>query len=51
MNRARITRNYIAHWLAILKDDKRAIFHAAAKASAAVDYLGTLATAPAMRAA
>ena len=34
---------YLAHWLAILKQDKRAIFTAAAKASAAFDYLETIA--------
>lgn len=30
---------YLAHWLAVLKADKRAIFTAASKASQAVDYL------------
>jgi antirestriction protein ArdC len=30
---------YIAHWLSILKDDKRAIFRAAALAQQALDYL------------
>jgi antirestriction protein ArdC len=30
---------YVAHWLAILKSDKRAIFTAAAKAQEAVEYL------------
>ncbi|MCC6887760.1 MAG: DUF1738 domain-containing protein [Hyphomicrobiales bacterium] len=33
---------YIANWLQILKDDKKAIAHAAAKASAAADYLESL---------
>ena len=33
---------YIAHWLSILKQDKRAIFSAAAKASEAVTYLKAL---------
>ena len=36
---------YIAHWLAILKGDKRAIFTAAAKAQQAVEYLASLQTA------
>ncbi len=31
---------YIAHWLKILKDDKRAIFTAASKASEAANWLG-----------
>ena len=30
---------YVAHWLKVLKADKRAIFMAASKAQAAVDYL------------
>jgi antirestriction protein ArdC len=30
---------YLAHWLSVLKSDKRAIFTAASKASQAVDYL------------
>lgn len=30
---------YVAHWLKVLKNDKRAIFTAASKAQAAVDYL------------
>ncbi|RTL73327.1 MAG: hypothetical protein EKK41_00170 [Hyphomicrobiales bacterium] len=30
---------YLASWLAVLKQDKRALFHAAAKASEAVTYL------------
>lgn len=30
---------YIEHWLKILKDDKKAIFKAAAEASKAVEYL------------
>lgn len=33
---------YIGHWLKVLKDDKRAIFTAAAHAQRAVDYLHTL---------
>lgn len=40
---------YLAHWLALLKSDKRAIFIAAAKASEAVRYLqdgGSLTRAP-----
>ncbi len=31
---------YIGHWLSVLKDDKRAIFAAAAHAQRAADYLG-----------
>jgi len=31
--------SYIAHWLKVLKSDKRAIFAAAAHAQRAVDYL------------
>ena len=30
---------YIASWLKVLKNDKRAIFTAASKAQAAVDYM------------
>ena len=30
---------YIAHWLKVLKDDKRSIFTAAAHAQRAVDFL------------
>ncbi|MEO1473561.1 MAG: zincin-like metallopeptidase domain-containing protein, partial [Pseudomonadota bacterium] len=30
---------YLANWLQVLKDDKRATFAAAAKAQAAVDYI------------
>lgn len=30
---------YIGHWLAVLKDDKRAVFTAAAHAQRAIDYL------------
>jgi len=30
---------YIANWLAVMREDKRAIFTAAAKASQAVDFL------------
>lgn len=37
--------SYIAHWLKVLKDDKRAIFTAAAKASEAVAYLQDFANA------
>ena len=33
---------YIAHWLKLMKDDNRAIFAAAAKASEAVAYLKRL---------
>jgi antirestriction protein ArdC len=33
---------YLAHWLKLLKDDSRAIFTAAAKASEAVAYLKRL---------
>ena len=31
--------DYLAHWLAILKEDSRAIFHAASQASKASDFL------------
>jgi antirestriction protein ArdC len=31
--------SYLAHWIAVLKDDKRAIFAAAARAQKAVDFL------------
>ncbi|WP_140986488.1 ArdC family protein [Asticcacaulis tiandongensis] len=31
---------YIGHWLSVLKDDKRAVFAAAAHAQRAADYLG-----------
>jgi antirestriction protein ArdC len=34
--------SYIAHWLKVLKDDKRAIFTAAAHAQRAADYLSGL---------
>jgi antirestriction protein ArdC len=34
--------SYIAHWLKVLKDDKRAIFSAAAHAQRAADYLRAL---------
>lgn len=37
---------YIANWLRLLKDDSKAIFTAAAKASAAVTYLKSLQPAP-----
>ncbi len=33
---------YLAHWLEVLRDDKRAIFSAAAHAQRAVDYLHSL---------
>jgi antirestriction protein ArdC len=36
--------SYIANWLQIMKDDKKAIFTAASAASKAVDYLKTLQT-------
>jgi antirestriction protein ArdC len=31
--------DYLGHWLAILKDDNRAIFHAASQASKATDFI------------
>lgn len=34
--------SYLAHWLKVLKEDKRAIFTAAAQAQRAVDFLHTL---------
>ena len=34
--------SYIASWLKVLKDDKRAVFTAASHAQKAVDYLGGL---------
>lgn len=34
--------SYIANWLKVLKDDKRAIFAAAAHAQRAADYLNGL---------
>lgn len=34
--------DYLGHWLSVLKEDKRAIFSAAAHAQRAADYLGTL---------
>ncbi|MCF8710111.1 hypothetical protein L3X40_19875 [Rhizorhapis sp. SPR117] len=34
---------YIGHWLSVLKDDKRAVFTAAAHAQRAADYLHGLA--------
>ena len=34
--------HYLAHWLAILKQDKRAIFTAAARAQEAVEFLKSL---------
>jgi antirestriction protein ArdC len=36
--------SYLAHWIAVLKEDKRAIFAAAAHAQKAVDYLESLQT-------
>ena len=39
---------YVASWLRVLKNDKRAIFTAAAKAQQATDYLNGLACAPAL---
>jgi antirestriction protein ArdC len=33
---------YLGHWLTVLKEDKRAIFSAAAHAHRAADYLGGL---------
>jgi antirestriction protein ArdC len=38
---------YLAHWLGILKQDKRAIFTAAARAQEAVEFLRGLQTEPA----
>ena len=38
---------YMAHWLKVLKDDKRAIFTAAAHAQRAVDFLHGLQPKPA----
>ena len=38
---------YLAHWLDVLKEDKRAIFQAAAHAQKAVDYLHSLQPQPA----
>ena len=34
--------HYIKNWLSVLKQDKKAIFTAASKASAAVEYLDSL---------
>jgi len=34
--------SYIASWLKALKDDKRAVFHAATQAQRAVDFLQSL---------
>jgi antirestriction protein ArdC len=34
--------SYLAHWIGVLKEDKRAIFQAAAHAQKAVDYLHSL---------
>jgi len=33
---------YLSHWLEVLREDKRAIFSAAAHAQRAVDYLHSL---------
>jgi antirestriction protein ArdC len=33
---------YLTSWLKVLKEDKRAVFHAASKAQAAVEFLNTL---------
>lgn len=38
--------HYLAHWLQLLKSDKKAIFTAASKASAAVDYLASCTAQP-----
>ena len=38
---------YLGHWLQVLKDDKRAIFTAAAHAQRAADYLHSLQEQPA----
>ena len=38
---------YLAHWLKVLKADKRAIFQAAAHAQKAADYLHALQPKPA----
>ena len=38
--------SYVAHWLEILKNDKRAIFAAAAKAQQAVDYIESVCGTP-----
>ena len=37
---------YLAHWLAVLKADSRAIFTAASQASRATNYLNALQPAP-----
>ena len=42
---------YIASWLKVLKNDKRAIFTAASHAQRATDYLNGLQTAPLAEAA
>ena len=34
--------NYIAHWLRVLKNDKKAIFYAARQATLAAEFLKTL---------
>jgi antirestriction protein ArdC len=31
--------SYLAHWIGVLKEDRRAIFHAAAHAQKAIDFL------------
>jgi antirestriction protein ArdC len=43
--------SYLANWLEVLREDKRAIFQAAAKAQAAVDYMRQAVTAGAIAAA
>ncbi|ALA60738.1 hypothetical protein NITMOv2_4362 [Nitrospira moscoviensis] len=42
---------YLGHWLKILKDDKRAIFSAAAHAQRAADFLQRIQSPPAEQAA
>ena len=41
---------YLSHWLDVMREDKRAIFSAAAHAQRAVDYLHSLQVAPAQAA-
>ncbi|MFA5957753.1 ArdC family protein [Hyphomicrobium sp.] len=43
--------HYLANWLHVLKNDKRALFHAAAKAAEAVTYLKSLQKQPGLLAA
>jgi antirestriction protein ArdC len=38
--------NYIGHWLQVLKNDKRAVFAAAAKAQQAVDFIESICGTP-----